>query len=89
MQFYVYVLLSNQDNNFYIGYTKNLKRRIEEHQNGSVQSTKNRLPMMLVYYETCLDNNDAIKRERYLKSGMGKRFLKNRIKNYLRGINIK
>lgn len=53
---YVYVLQSNRDNKFYTGYTKNLKLRFERHNKGLVESTKNRMPLKLVYYEACLQH---------------------------------
>ena len=82
--FYTYVLFSETDKKFYIGFTKDLKKRVEEHQNGSVPSTAHRRPFMLIYYEACLNENDAIKREKYFKSGFGRRFLRNRIETYLK-----
>jgi putative endonuclease len=81
--FYVYVLLSEKDNRFYTGYTADLEKRIEEHMNGKVLSTKNRLPVKLVYFEASLNQNDALHREKYLKSTYGKRYLRNRIKHFL------
>jgi len=83
--FYVYVLQSEKDSNFYIGYTNDLRRRLEAHQNGQVKSTKNRLPIKLIYWEGCLNQADATRREKYLKTAWGKRYLKNRLKNYLTG----
>ena len=83
--YYVYVLKSGKDNFFYVGYTKDLKVRIEEHKTGRVNSTKDRLPMELVYYEACLNSKDATKREKYLKTSWGKRYIKNRLENYLTG----
>jgi putative endonuclease len=71
--------------NFYTGYTKDLKRRFEQHNEGLVESTKERRPLKLVYYEACLNQNDAVKREKYLKSYHGKMFLKRRLKSYLTG----
>lgn len=65
--FYVYVLLSEKDKNFYTGCTSNLKKRMEEHNNDLVMSTKNRKPLKLIYYEACLDKRDAFLREKYLK----------------------
>jgi len=50
---------------------------------GRVNSTKNRRPLKLIYYEACINEEDARRRERYLKSGMGKKYLKNRLKSYL------
>ena len=80
---YVYLLMSEADGNFYTGSTADLKRRIHEHNSGRVNSTKNRKPLKLIYYEACLDETDARYRERYLKSGMGKKYLRNRLKKYL------
>lgn len=82
---YTYVLQSEKDDKFYVGFTKNLKLRFEQHNKGLVVSTKNRLPFRLIYYEACLDQNDATKREKYLKSYHGKMFLKKRLKSYLTG----
>ena len=80
---YVYVLLSRRDGKLYTGFTSDLKRRLREHDSGNVESTKNRRPLELVYYEACLNHEDAIAREKYLKSGVGKRYLKNCLKRYL------
>ncbi len=78
--FYIYVLESEKDGLWYTGYTDNLRRRMAEHDKGSTASTKSRRPWKLIYYEACLDQKDALAREKYLKSGMGKRYLRNRIK---------
>jgi len=85
MKFYVYVLQSEKDKNFYTGYTVNLKRRFEEHQSGKNFSTKNRRPFKLIYYEYCMNEEDAKLREKYLKTAWGKRYIKNRLKKYLTG----
>ncbi len=77
--FYTYVLRSKKDNNIYIGFTGDLKKRLNEHNKGLVISTKSRTPLELIYYEACLDENKAIKREKYLKTGFGRNFLKSRI----------
>ena len=82
---FVYVLESSKDKNFYVGYSKELKQRVEKHNRGLVPATKQRQPLRLVYYEACLSKNDAIRREKYLKTGWGKRFIKNRLKHYLTG----
>ena len=82
---YVYMLHSQADVQFYVGYTSDLKRRLAEHKSGKVMSTKGRVPLELVYYEACRDGQDATRREKYLKSAWGKRFLKGRIPNYLTG----
>jgi len=73
------------DSNFYTGYTNNLEKRLLEHKNGKVNSTKNRRPFKLVYWEGCLNQQDATEREKYLKTAWGKRYIKNRIKRYLTG----
>ena len=83
--YYIYILKSRKDNNLYTGYTKDLKNRLKEHNDGKVPSTKNRLPVGLVYYEACLNQKDATHREKYLKTAWGKRFIKTRLKNYLTG----
>lgn len=85
MYYYIYVLKSESDNQFYTGYTADLRKRLESHNNGKVQSTKNRLPLKLVYFEGCLNQQDATHREKYLKSTYGKRYIKNRLKNYFTG----
>jgi len=66
----------------YTGYTKDLNKRLLQHNSGKVNSTKYRLPFILVYWEGCLNQQDATRREKYLKSGNGKIYIKNRIKNY-------
>jgi putative endonuclease len=85
MMFYTYVLQSTKDKKFYTGYTKDLKLRFEQHKKGLVESTNCRRPLELIYYEACLDEEDATRREKYLKSYHGKMFLKNRLKSYLTG----
>lgn len=77
--FYVYVLKSKRDEKLYVGHTDNLKRRITEHNSGKVNSTKPRRPLELIYYEACNILNDAVKREHSLKTGFGRRYLKNRL----------
>jgi len=79
MFYYTYVLRSKKDDDLYVGYTDNLKRRVEEHNLGLVESTRPRRPFELVYYEACKDKQKAIEREKYFKTGFGRRFLKNRI----------
>ena len=81
--FYTYILISEKDDKFYVGYTDNLKRRIKQHNNGDVESTKYRRPLKLIYYEVCLNQKDAIHREKYLKTTYGKRYIRSRLKIYL------
>jgi len=83
--FYTYVLLSKKDQKFYTGFTENLKLRFEQHNKGLVESTRDRIPFELIYFEACLNREDAIRREKYLKSFHGKMYLRNRLKSYLTG----
>ena len=77
--YYTYVLKSKKDNNVYIGFSCDLKKRLVEHNKGLVESTKSRRPLELIYYEACCDKEKAIKREKTLKTGFGRVYLKNRI----------
>ena len=85
MMYYTYVLQSLKDGKFYAGYTKDLKKRFEQHTKGQVTSTKDRRPLKLVYYEACCDKDDALKREKYFKTYHGKMYIKKRLKSYLTG----
>jgi len=80
--FYVYILQSLKDNELYIRFTDNIKKRLLKHNLGKVFSTKNRRPLKLIYLEVCLDEQDAKRREKYFKTGVGKRFIKSRLKHY-------
>ena len=82
---YVYVLRSLVDHQFYVGLTRNLRSRLTAHNAKLVRSTKRRAPLELVYWEGCLDDGDAAKREKYLKTAWGKRYIKTRLRNYLTG----
>ncbi len=88
MMFYVYVLQSEMDRMFYTGFTTNLKRRLSEHNGGRSVSTCWRRPFKLIYFEAGFDREDALRREKYLKSGNGKIYLNNRLSNYLSGTRI-
>lgn len=77
--YYTYVLESKKDNKLYIGWTNNLEKRLKDHNNKKVDSTKNRIPLNLIYFEACLSKQEAIKREKYFKTGFGRRYLKNRL----------
>ena len=83
--YYTYVLQSEVDGKFYTGCTKDLKLRFDQHCKGYVESTKDKRPLTLIYYEACLHQDDAIRRERSLKSYNGKRYLYRRLKSYLTG----
>ncbi len=79
-QWYVYVLLSKKTGNWYIGSTMNMQKRILNHNSGENRSTKYAIPWRIIYCEISLNQQDARAREKYLKSGMGRRYLKNRLK---------
>ena len=81
--FYVYILHSQCDCGLYIGFSTDLRRRLKEHQEGKAFATSFRRPWRLIYYEAYLEQEDALGRERYLKSGGGRRFLKSQLKHYL------
>jgi len=81
MMFYVYILKSQKDGNFYVGYTSDLKKRLKSHNSGLVASTKARLPFELVYYEASRNQDDALRREKYLKTTYGKRYVRNRLRD--------
>src|SRR3989338_9848898 len=82
--FYVYVLESLKDGKYYVGHSNNLRRRIKEHEHGYNFSTKFRLPFILIYYEACMSEKDAKRREKYLKTTQGRRFLGLRLIEYKR-----
>lgn len=82
--YYTYVLLSLRDNEFYIGSTNNLKRRLTQHSHGLVEATKHRLPLKLIHYEYFISRKDAEAREIFLKSGYGHKQIKDILKAILK-----
>lgn len=80
--YYIYVLRSITDGKLYNGYTNNLKRRFQEHNDGLVPSTKNRKPLELIYYEAYCNQQDATSREKYFKTQWGRNYIKKVLKNY-------
>ena len=86
MFYYVYVLKSEKDSLFYIGYTTNLKKRLADHNKGKNFSTKFRRPFKLIFYESYLNKSDALRREKYFKTSPGKRVLRLILRDYLRGV---
>lgn len=82
IMFYVYILESEKNGNLYIGYTRDLKKRVGEHNCGLNFSTKPYLPWKVIYYEACIDEKDARRREKYLKTSQGRRMVKLRLKEY-------
>jgi len=81
--FYVYVLRSETDAG-YIGFSSNLSKRLRDHENGAAFATSYRGPWKLIYYEAYLERDDACGRERYLKSGGGRRLLKSQLSSYFK-----
>jgi putative endonuclease len=81
--FYTYILKSKRDNRLYTGYTSDLRKRFKEHSEGKSKYTKAGGPYELIYYEACVEKEDAMNREKYLKSGRGKRFISSRLKRFL------
>jgi putative endonuclease len=82
---YIYVLRSRYDDQFYVGFTTDLRGRVQAHNQGTISSTRKRIPLELVYWEGCLNQADATRREKYLKTAWGKRYIKNRLRSYLTG----
>lgn len=80
---YTYVLESARHGEHYIGCTLDLKKRLGEHNRGTIVSTKRYRPWKLIYYEACLNGKDAKRREQYFKTSQGRRLLKRRLKEYL------
>ena len=68
---------------WYTGCCGDLRKRFKEHNHNRVVSTKGRGPFKLIYYEACINQQDAYQREKYLKSGPGKRYINNRLKRFL------
>lgn len=81
--FYIYVIKSKKSGKFYTGSTSDLRKRLKQHNEGKSIWTKSKGPWDLIYYEACLDEDDARSREKYLKTGIGKRYLKNRLRRFL------
>jgi putative endonuclease len=86
--FYVYILLLN-DGKIYKGSTSNLKRRINEHNQGKVDSTNHKRPIKLIHYEAYLLKEDAVRREKYLKTTYGRRDIKRQLSSSFKVFNIK
>lgn len=81
--YYTYILKSLKDKKLYTGCCSDLRKRFKQHSENEVVSTKGRGPFRLIYYEASLDKHDAFVREKFLKTGMGKRYVKNRLKRFL------
>lgn len=82
MFYYVYLLESRENGDLYVGFTADLVKRLKEHNQGLNFSTKSSKPWKIIYYEACLNEKDAQRREKYFKTTQGKRLLKQRLKEY-------
>jgi len=82
IMFYNYILQSEKNKSLYGGYASDLRKRLKEHNQGLNKSTKPYRPWELIYYEACLNEDDAKRRENYLKTSQGQRLLKRRLKDY-------
>ena len=85
--YYTYVLKCQDKTGnykYYIGYSIDLRKRINEHLAKQVKTTKQFKNVDLVYYEACLNKTDALKRELQLKTGFGRSYIKRRLENYLK-----
>jgi len=80
--YYTYILKSKKDNKQFVGLTKDIDTRFEQHNNGEVESTKEFSPFTLLYYEACISKDDAKIREKFLKTQKGRLFLKKRLNSY-------
>ena len=79
--YYTYVLFSEEKGRFYVGYTENLERRLGEHESDKSLTDRRIKNLKLVYYEACLSKSDALKREKQLKTGFGRVYLRRRLQD--------
>jgi putative endonuclease len=86
--YFVYILQSKKNKSLYIGFTKNLPRRLKKHNNGESSATKPYRPYKLIYYEAFLNTKDARSREIFLKSGWGRRSINKILKFQFKNTNL-
>lgn len=88
--YFTYVLLCVDNKRyrtkFYVGSTKDLKKRIQAHESKSTKTTKSFDKIQLMYFEACFDKTDAVIRENQLKTGFGRGYIKRRLTNHLKDI---
>ncbi|MFA4880493.1 MAG: GIY-YIG nuclease family protein [Candidatus Doudnabacteria bacterium] len=82
MFYYNYIIQSTKNGDLYAGYTTDLRKRLKEHNQGLNKSTRPYKPWQPIYFEACLNEEDAKRREHYLKTSQGQRLLKRRLKEY-------
>jgi len=85
MYYYIYILQSQKNKSLYIGYTTDLRKRFKQHNNGESQATKPFRPYKLIFYEAFLNRIDAKNRETYLKSGYGRKTIRNLLNKFIGG----
>lgn len=83
--FYTVYLLEGQNKKWYIGFTVNLEKRLENHRTKRVISTRKMKNLKVIYCECYLNKLDAWGREKFLKSGAGRKFIKKQLRHYLQG----
>lgn len=83
---YVYILRSKKDGRFYVGCTSNINKRLEAHNSGKVPSTKYRIPLELIYFESFKNQTDAFLREKWLKTGWGRNHTQKMLQNTLKSL---
>ena len=81
MKFYYVYVLRNENGNYYIGFSSDLKTRIKDHQRGHTRTTKNHV-YQLIYYEAYRNKADALGREKFLKGGSGRKYLKKQLLHF-------
>ncbi len=79
--YFVYIIQSETDGSYYIGFTENLQKRISEHNPGNTNYTSKKMPWKLVYFESFGNKTDALKREKLLKRRKNKDFYQRLINN--------
>jgi putative endonuclease len=78
--YYVYILKSSKDHKLYVGWTKDFRKRLKKHNLGEISSTKPRKTFKLVFYECFTNKKDAVLREKFFKSGWGRRHINKALK---------
>lgn len=84
MHYIVYILENKKDKTWYTGFSTNLQQRFKQHLEGQSKYTAKKPDWKLIYAELYLKKKDALGREKFLKSGSGKKFIKKQLKNYFK-----
>lgn len=89
LPYFVYILFSEKDHLLYTGYSSNVEQRLATHNAGGSKSTASRLPLTLIFCEGYLFKEDAMKREMYFKTTMGKKSIRLMLNNTLTKLGYK